>query len=156
MHKVFVSILLTSVLFGCTNTNQSEEKTTKIEKLRSENDSLKKIVNEINTKYVFDSISIRDIPFYTNSYKLNSEISGELVFVGYNINDKSQVIKFDSISNTNGRSLVNPDTLKNINGGYQYKKKLIFKATSFGADLKIENDYGKKIDAVYQTTIKAE
>ena len=51
-----------------------------------------------NKKYVFDSISIRDIPSYKNTYKLNSIVSGEIVFIGYNINNKTNVILVDSLN----------------------------------------------------------
>ncbi len=76
------------MIFSCSEKNQTKNLLGKIEKLQIENDSLKSIVAEINEKYVFDSISIRDFPDYKNTYKLNSNVGGEIVFVGYNIGKK--------------------------------------------------------------------
>lgn len=156
MRKVLALIFLCFLTFSCTDSNKGEYKITELENLRLENDSLKKIVAEINKKYVFDSISVRDIPSYQNKYELNSKITGEIVFVGYNLNDKSWAIKFDSINYQNGRKLVNPDTLKNIKGGYQYEKILDSDFNTIRADLKTENDYGKPFNVVYHTAIRAE
>ena len=156
MRKVLALILLSFWTFSCADNNKSEYKITELENLRSENDSLKKIVAEISKKYVFDSISVRDIPSYQNQYELNSKIKGEIVFVGYNLNDKSWAIKFDSINYQNGRELINPDTLKNIKGGYQYEKILDSDFNTIRADLKTENDYGKSFNVVYHTSIRTE
>ncbi|CAN0600242.1 unnamed protein product, partial [Ectocarpus sp. 12 AP-2014] len=72
MTKSIIIVLLTFMIFGCTDINQAENTIAKLESLRTENDSLRKIVADIETKYVFDSISVRDIPDYKNTYKLNS------------------------------------------------------------------------------------
>ncbi|MBC8769354.1 hypothetical protein H4O18_15260 [Arenibacter sp. BSSL-BM3] len=134
--------------------NSGENTIAKLESLGAENDSLKKIIAEINEKYVFDSISVRDIPSYKNKYELNSKITGEIVFVGYNLNDKSWAIKFDSTNYDNGRKLINPDTLKNIKGGYRYEQILDSDFNIIRADLKTENEYGKPFNIVYHTAIR--
>ena len=54
MNKITIIILLTYLTFICTDTNQSENTIAKIESLRAENDGLRKIVADIETKYVFD------------------------------------------------------------------------------------------------------
>ncbi len=64
--------------------------------MRAENDSLRKIVAEINNKYVFDSISFRDIYNPKNTYEPNSDFNIELLVVGYNPS-KSYFVKFDSL-----------------------------------------------------------
>tara|TARA_E500000318_G_scaffold41412_1_gene39526 strand:- start:1769 stop:2248 length:480 start_codon:yes stop_codon:yes gene_type:complete len=156
MNKAIIISILTFLIIGCVDKNQEVITFSKLENLKAENDSLRKIVAEIQTKYVFDSISVRDIPSYKNKYELNSKINGEIVFVGYNLNDKSWAIKFDSINYDNSRTLINPDTLANIRGGYQYEIVLDSDINKIGADLKTENDYGKSFNVIYQTIIKAE
>ncbi|APA66190.1 hypothetical protein YQ22_00800 [Maribacter sp. 1_2014MBL_MicDiv] len=136
------------MIFGCTDINQAENTIAKLESLRAENDSLRKIVADIETKYVFDSISVRDIPDYKNTYKLNSKIKGEIVFVGYNIDlEKSRVIMVDSVT-YNPEKLHNPDTLKFQNGGYKYEIKLNDKEITWKADIKVENEYGQKMQGL--------
>ena len=154
MNKVLPFIFLTFLTLSCTHINSGENTIAKLESLEAENDSLKKIIAEINEKYVFDSISVRDIPSYKNKYELNSKITGEIVFVGYNLNDKSWAIKFDSTNYDNGRKLINPDTLKNIKGGYRYEQILNSDFNIIRADLKTENEYGKPFNIVYHTTIR--
>ena len=156
MNKTIIILLLTFFIFGCNDIDQTENNIAKIESLRSENDSLKNFISELNMKYVFDSISVRDIPSYKNKYELNSEISGEIVFVGYNLNDESFVIKFDSTDYSNGRKLINPDTLENIKGGFKYKQILTSDFNIFHAELKTENKYGKPFNIIYNTAIRTE
>ena len=156
MNKTILIIIFTFYSYSCTDINHGENTIAKLENLQAENDSLKKIVREINTKYIFDSISVRDIPSYKNKYELNSKITGEIVFVGYNLNDKSWAIKFDSTNYDNGRVLINPDTLKNIKGGYKYEKILTSDFNTIRADLKTENEYGKEFNVVYHTAIRTE
>ncbi|MFC7356706.1 hypothetical protein ACFQO1_03330 [Jejudonia soesokkakensis] len=156
MTKTIIFVFITLITFSCTDINQGENIIAKLENLKAENDSLRKIVADINTKYVFDSISVRDIPSYKNKYKLNSKITGEIVFVGYNLNEKSWAIKFDSTNYDNGRVLINPDTLKNIKGGYKYEKILTSDFNTIRADLKTENEYGKEFNVIYNTAIRTE
>ncbi|MFD0991028.1 hypothetical protein ACFQ1R_13045 [Mariniflexile jejuense] len=148
MNKPIINILLTLLIFSCTDINQTENKIAQIENLRAENDSLKKIVAEIKNKYVFDSITVRDIPSYKNSYELNSNISGEIVFVGYN-NDiqYTSVIIIDSIS-YNPKKLYNPDTLTLKNGGFHYEKKLDTERIYWKAQIQTKHQYGKKYGGI--------
>ena len=139
---------MTFMIFGCTDINQAENTIAKLESLRAENDSLRKIVADIETKYVFDSISLRDIPDYKNTYKLDSKIKGEIVFIGYNMDlEKSRVIMVDSVT-YNPEKLHNPDTLKLQNGGYKYEIKLNDKEITWKADIKVENEYGQKMQGL--------
>ena len=143
MNKTILNVILTFLLFSCTDINQSENTIAKLENLRAENDSLRNIVNEINTKYVFDSISIRDIPNYKNTYKLNSEVEGEIVFVGFNINKKTNVILVDSVT-YNPKILHNPDTLNLYKGGFQYKKKIDTDRIFMDFVLETTNEFGQE------------
>ena len=56
MRKITIIFLF---LLSCNNSNNELRKLNM--KLEKENDSLREILNEINTKYVFDSIAFRDI-----------------------------------------------------------------------------------------------
>lgn len=152
MKKTAIIILLTILTFSCTDINQTENILGKIEKLRIENDSLKKIVAEINEKYVFDSITIRDIPDYRNTYKLNSIVRGEIVFVGYNIKNKTNAIMVDSFE-YNPKKLFNPDTLKLKKGGFIYKTKLNTDRIYLKGILETKNKYGKDYEVIYNTAI---
>lgn len=148
MNKPIIIALLTLLISSCTDINQTENKIAEIENLRAENDSLKKIVSEINNKYVFDSITVRDIPSYKNSYEMNSNIAGEIVFVGFN-NDmqKTSVIMIDSIS-YNPKKLYNPDTLKLKNGGFHYEKKMDAERVYWKMEIQTEHQYGKKFEGI--------
>lgn len=151
--KILSFFILTLFIFSC---NKNETIKT-IEILNKENDSLRTILKEIKNKYIFDSISIRDIPSYKNSYQLNSEVMGEIVFVGfnYNKNSKMNVIMVDSFAYNPSKTLYNPDTLKMVNGGYIYKKKLTSIDTQLKGVLEFENNYGKNYEGLYNTTIRA-
>ena len=136
------------MISGCSDNNQSENKIMEIENLRAENDSLKKIVAEINNKFVFDSITVRDIPYYKNTYELNSNISGEIVFVGYNIDrQNTRVIMADSIF-YNPEKLYNPDTLEMKIGGFRYDKKMDADTIYWTAEVYTKHKYGKKFEGI--------
>ena len=152
MTKAIIILFLTFFIFSCTDINQGENTIEKLENLRAENDSLRKIVAEINDKYVFDSISIRDIPSYKNTYELNSKVSGEIVFVGYNINKKTNVILLDSFS-YNPKRLYNPDTLKLNKGGFVYETELNTDRVYLKGILETQNEYGKGFESVYNVAI---
>ena len=154
MNKTIIIVILSIFIFSCTDMNQRENTVAKLEKLHTENDSLRKIVAEINDKYVFDSISIRDFPSYKNTYELNSKVSGEIVFVGYNVNKKTNVILVDSFS-YNPKKLYNPDTLKLNNGGFVYETELNADRVYLKGILETKNEYGKEFESIFNTAIGA-
>lgn len=120
--------------------------------MNSENDSLRKVIKEINSKYVFDSIAVRDIPDYKNTYNLNSVANGEIVFVGYNLNKKSNVILVDSFS-LNPEKLYNPDTLLLKNSGYIYSIQLDSEKTEMSGIMKLNNKYGKSYKSFFKALL---
>ncbi|MCX2682134.1 hypothetical protein OOZ15_19465 [Galbibacter sp. EGI 63066] len=152
MNRI-VALLMVNffVICGC-----NKKKLSEYEKLKAENDSLKIILEEIHNKYIFDSISLRDIPSPQNTYKPNSTITGEIVFVGYNFNKKSKMntILVDSFSLNPERKLFNPDTLEIINGGFRYEKKLGVEKLKLKGLLEFSNPYGRSYEGTYFTTIK--
>lgn len=155
MNKPILYILLTLLVVSCTDINQMENKIAEMKKLRTENDSLKKIMAEINNKYIFDSITIRDIPSYKNSYEPNTTFSGEIVFIGYN-NDtlNTKVIMIDSVT-YNPKKLYNPDTLKLKNGGYHYQKKMDADQVYWKAEIQTKHQYGKKFEGVLINAVQS-
>ncbi len=150
MTKAIIIVLLTFLTFSCTEINQGENTIAKLENLRAENDSLRKIVADINTKYVFDSISFREIYAKDNKYERNAEFNVELLVVGYNPN-KSYFVKFDSL--VDGKK-INPDTIKQSNGGFKYKTKLTKKENIILIDMNVENEYGQKKMGTLLETIR--
>ena len=118
--------------------------------LRTENDSLKRIIEEINNKYVFDSISFREIYSTKNTNKLNSKFNVELLVVGYNP-EKSFFVKFDSI--VDGVK-INPDTLKQSNGGFKYKTILTETENTIRIDMNVENKFGQKKSGVLYENVR--
>ncbi len=140
MNKVVIIVFLIFLTFSCTDITQGERAIAKMDFLQSENDSLRKIVADIESKYVFDSISFREIYGKDNNYERNSEFIVELLVVGYTPN-KSYFVKFDSI--VDGKK-INPDTLKQSNGGFKYKTILTKKENILRIDMNVENEYGQK------------
>tara|TARA_R110000822_G_scaffold310264_1_gene442410 strand:- start:994 stop:1470 length:477 start_codon:yes stop_codon:yes gene_type:complete len=156
MKKLIVPIVLSIVLFGCQNRHQTEKLEAEIEGLKKRNDSLKSIVNKIKDKYVFDSLTIRQIPHYGNTNKLNSIHQEEFVFVGYNANGKTSVVIGDSTYFDNGMKIYNGDTLLLKKGGFEHKIKLTQERTSYRGILKTENELGKSFETPFNSLIGAE
>jgi hypothetical protein len=150
MNKAILIVLLTFLISNCTDVNHGENTIAEFESLRSENDSLRNILADINNKYVFDSISFREIYNPKNTYEPNSDFNIELLVVGYNPN-KSYFVKFDSIV---GGQKINPDTLKQSNGGFKYNAILTKKENTVRIEMKVENEYGKKKSGTLFETIQ--
>lgn len=146
---IFIVLLITT--FGCQETRNNKD----LERLKIENDSLKEIISNLDQKYIFDSISIRDIPSYQNTYRNNTTVSGEIVIVGYNYNEKTNVVLGDSIKYSPEVTIYNPDTLKLKDGGFIYNKKLEDSLHLRGI-INVGNNYGKSHQAVYDAAINAE
>ncbi|MFS4448481.1 hypothetical protein [Maribacter sp. 2307UL18-2] len=151
MQKTIIFLLLILFIFGCQEQKNGEKWTSQLDRLRTENDSLKRLVAEINNKYVFDSISFREIYSPKNTNKLNSEFNVELLVVGYNP-EKSFFVKFDSI--VDGQK-INPDTLKQSNGGFKYKTILKDTENTIRIDMNVGNKFGQKKSGVLYETVRA-
>ncbi|ASO05416.1 hypothetical protein [Arenibacter algicola] len=155
MKKLILIICLPIILFSCQNKNQTEKLVAEIKDLKQRNDSLEKVVNGIKDKYVFDSLTIRQIPHYGNTNKLNSIHQEEFVFVGYNSNGKTSVVIGDSTYFDNGMKIYDGDSLPLKNGGFEHKIKLTQDRTSYRGILKTENDYGKSFETPFSSLIGA-
>lgn len=148
--KIVIMGICGFLLFGCKESNERQV----IEELKMKNDSLNGIINELNQKYIFDSISIRDIPSHQNTYLRNTDVTGEIVIVGYNRNQKTNVILGDSIVYDPNIRLDNPDTLQIINGGFVYRKRLLDSLHLRGV-IEFGNEHGKSHQVLYNTMIRA-
>lgn len=108
--------------------------------LKKENDSLRNVLTDINSKYVFDSISFKDTRSLNNTYKKGSVYEQTFSVIAYSSNAK-YFVKFDSI--VNGKK-VNPDTITNSKGNFTYRTTLDHKVNTISAEINIENKYGKQ------------
>jgi hypothetical protein len=152
MIKILLASFLLMITVSCGTDNNSHQTKKEMERLQVQNDSLKDIIQELNSKYIFDSISLRNIPDYRNTYDKNSKVAGEIVIVGYNLNKKTNVIFADSIS-FNPLSFQNPDTLKLINGGFQYEVILNTDQKSLKGIIESNSDYGQSFMKTYSSLI---
>lgn len=147
LMKNYFYLLFLVFFLSCSVDNNNVQKIRRLEKT---NDSLTKIVNDIQNKYVFDSISFREIPSPKNTLKLNSEYKLELLVVGYS-SKQNYFIKYDSLAQ--GKK-VNPDTLRQSNGGFKYSINLSEKVNPIWIEMNIDNDYGKSKKGVLYDKIK--
>ena len=155
MRKILIIIIVSVLINSCSEINRTENLLGKIENLRIENDSLMNIIMEINQKYVFDSLSVREISYPSNSHKLHSIYRTEIVFVGYNSNGNSTMVFGDDISYEGGKGkVVNGDTLILRKGGFLLERKLTSKKNSFWGILRTENEYGKPHESNMLISIK--
>lgn len=148
--NVVIISICSFLLIACENSSQRQI----IEELKIKNDSLSSILNVLNKKYIFDSISIRDIPSFQNTYRRNSNVVGEIVIVGFNNNQKTNVVFSDSISYNPEIRLHNPDTLEMKNGGFIYSKELVDNLLIKGV-IEVGNNYGKSRQVLYNSEIMA-
>jgi hypothetical protein len=153
MKKLLTIIIFPVIFFSCQNYNSTEKLVAEIKDLQERNDSLAIIVNSIKDKYIFDSLTFRQIPDYRNTNKMNSVFQTEFVFVGYNANGKTSVIIGDSTSLDNGMKIYKGDTLASEKGGFKYEIKLTQDRTSFGGILKTQNDYGKSYKIPFRSLV---
>jgi len=149
LKKISIISFFSILFLGCSKLNESLT----IKDLQIKNDSLKEIISEMNQKYIFDSIAIRDIPSHKNRYEKDTEIIGEIVIVGYNNNQRTNVVLADSITYMPNIKLYNPDTLKIKNGGFVYSR-ILKDSLNLQGLINVGNRYGKSYQFLYNTKIK--
>ena len=147
--KKSILIFLAVLTHSCNSNYSADKDYSELIKLRAENDSLKGILQEIDNKYVFDSVSIREIKNADNTYKRNSLFKSKFYIIGYNTNPLTHFVKIDS-------DLNQIDTLNLQDGGYEYLLKLDEDKNTFKAYINIENKYGKIYAAQLLSTISPE
>lgn len=64
MNKLITLTFLCFFILSCGNDERTVNLEAEIQNLRQRNDSLESIVNGIKDKYVFDSLTIKQIPNY--------------------------------------------------------------------------------------------
>jgi hypothetical protein len=131
-------LLLTIVFLSCNSKIDNSE--IKIVELQKRNDSLKSIIDTLNSKFIFDDIKVRFIANENNNNKLNSDYNGEFVIVAYNHKDK---IKFATELEANKADFKNPEILKRDFGGYPFKLKLKNQENDIFVQIVSGNKYGK-------------
>lgn len=80
-------VLLLSIVFISCDKN-IEKLNSEIESLKQKNDSLLKITNALDDKFVFDEARIKVVPSEKNSNKLGSKYEGTFVIEAYNKSDE--------------------------------------------------------------------
>ncbi len=144
MKKV---LFLLSLIFLSCNTI-TDKNQTEIIKLKQRNDSLQKIIDTLNTKYIFDEAILIATPSITKKNKAG-EINGMITIMA---NNKSQKILFSRKFDHKNNKPINPDTL-NFTFGYDFNI------------IKSENDtiyyetigkpkYGREINKRYTDPLK--
>ena len=111
MKKV---LFLLSLIFLSCNTI-TDKNQTEIIKLKQRNDSLQKIIDTLNTKYIFDEAILIATPSITKKNKAG-EINGMITIMA---NNKSQKILFSRKFDHKNNKPINPDTL-NFTFGYDF------------------------------------
>lgn len=136
MKKILLFLIFT--LVSCNSQNNDSE--LQISRLQRKNDSLKSIIDTLNSKFIFDDIKVRFIANEKNSNKLNSEYEGEFVIVAYNRNDQ---IKFATELEENKVDFKNPKILKRDFGSYPFKLNLKNQENDVFVEIISGNKYGK-------------
>jgi hypothetical protein len=126
MKKII--FLLSLIFLGCNS--KSEKFETEIVKLKHRNDSLQKIIDTLNTKYIFDDAMLIATPSITQKNK-GGELNGMITIMAAN---KSQKILFSREFDYKKNKPINPDRL----------------SFTFGYDFKIIRS---KTDTIYYETI---
>ena len=134
--RILLILLISTLIIGCNNQSGELKRENKI--LKRENDSLQKLLSNLNDKYIFDDIRVRVIPSENNTNKIGSEFKGEFVIVGYN---KETVVNFSTEKDKNTGDFTDTKSLKRDFGGFPFNLTL----------KKTENDIYFKFDvnAVY-------
>jgi len=136
--KYIILTLVITLLFSC-ESSQNKSLQNQIDILKTRNDSLTQILEDIENKYVFDSISFREIPNRKNDIRLNGQYGLELVVVGYSA-DRNYFTKYDTIIDD---KMINPKVLKRSNGGFKFNMKLDRKENLIKIKMDMTNKYGK-------------
>lgn len=133
-----VILFLSLIFLSCGQ--QNDELHNEISNLKRKNDSLKSIIDTLNTKFIFDDVKTRFISSENNTNALGTEFEGEFVIVAYNRND---TVEFTTTLDKNGIGFQDPETLKRKFGGFQFKMALENKENPIFIRIKTQNKYGR-------------
>lgn len=117
--RILLFLLISILVLSCNN--QSGELEKENNNLKKANDSLQKLLTNLNDKYIFDDIKVRVIPSENNTNKIGSEFKGEFVIVGYN---KETVVNFSTEKNKNTGDFIDTKSLKRDFGGFPFNLTL--------------------------------
>ncbi len=147
MIKNILLGLLITTLTSCIN--KEKVLSDQVISLEKKNDSLTSLLSEFEGKYIFDSISLRTIPSYKNTFKPNSIYEMDLIVSAYSKTD--YFIKYDTIINN---QKINADTLKYDNGIYRFNTELSKDKNYISIEVKVGNEYGKSKKGTVRDLIK--
>lgn len=126
--KIILLIITTSILISCGNNSGLEKQ---ISELQIRNDSLNKIIENYQSKYVYERVFIKHFKTNAEPNKIGSTYKGEFVFVPDVRNDK---VKFMTKSGADGISAdrnkpIILETKKGNYGAYPFEFKIISDTT---------------------------
>ncbi len=124
MRKLFFLFFVLSII-SCDQQTNSD---TDLSQLQKENDSLRTALKEYEDRYVYDFVALRQVPAKGNSFKKGSNYKGEITFLPTN---KDDYILFGTETKevNNAKEIINPDTLKPLQGIYTFETKLLTDTT---------------------------
>lgn len=85
MKKTYILISLILLLIACKQNSKSGKNY--LAELKRENDSLKRIIDTLNTKFIFDNASLSSVPMLWKKNR-DGEITAYIAYVAYNKTDK--------------------------------------------------------------------
>ncbi len=112
--KIIISIITASILISCGNNNGLEKQ---ISELQIQNDSLNKVLENYQSKYVYERVFIKHFKTNSEPNKIGSIYKGEFVFVPDVRSDKVQFMA-KSGETKMGYDENNPIILEASNGDY--------------------------------------
>ena len=112
--KLILGILTASILISCGNNSGLEKQ---ISDLKNENDRLNKVIENYQSKFVYERVFIKHFKTNAEPNKIGSLYKGELVFVPDVRNDKVQLM-VKSGTNEIGTDKDNPVVLETKSGNY--------------------------------------
>lgn len=135
--NILVYFMFIITMFSCVDISSEE-----LKQLRLENTVLRKILSEVSTKYIFDSISISQNHKNTNTYKIGSYYESEMSLLAFGENSL-KVYEYDTLSNNPMRSLGNIN-LTSKKGNFILRKKLKDSMTNINVRFELSSKYGNK------------
>lgn len=133
--RIFLFIIASFIFVSCNDDSIVLQK--EIELLKIENDSLKNILTEVNSKYVFDHVTFRLIDSPNNNFKKDTEFKSEFVLIGFN--DNMEVNISEQIENG---ILIKPKKLNSNGGSYPFEITLDNKINDYYINFNSNPSFG--------------
>ncbi|AOW19317.1 hypothetical protein [Urechidicola croceus] len=141
--KNIIPVIILFALIGCNNSQTGLAE--KIDLLKKQNDSLTKIIDDLNEKYIFDEIKADFTPSNKNKYKIGEEYNGKFFLIGHNNLD---YVLFSTKLEEGSANLYRPDTLRSKSASYKFSRILDNKENNFFFKVYLGNEYGQNGDYI--------